>query len=295
MIVNILVIGMMEIFSNVSTDIVAESIDSPVVIAFEKFLDGLVKSDRESILKAIDCYHLKSKHMSPNEKDKCFVLFRDYYTSAIDSINLHLFNLRDMHAVSNGSKGSYVSINDGSWSQYGMDVLEEEAYEYLAESNSFLLDNFQTFVTDSIIKFMLLRAKEETQIFQRDAAIIISWKELAIRCLNWENYLKEYPNSFLIEDAKEFDKIYLSAFLSGTNNTRVFDREERWLDQKCVEEISKTFTWVIKNYPSSKLSSLLRDYLPILEKSNFLESSSIFEFLSRNGISPYYASRKLDR
>jgi len=275
-------------------EVFLEQISESGEIAYEKYLQELETDDRQSILKAIDFYQNNVKCMTPVERDLCFIIFRKYYLQVIDFENTRINSQREN--APKGNLDSSFSIDDGSWSKYGMDVLDEEAYEYVVESHSFLLNTFQPFVSESISEYLLLRAEEEKQIFQRDAAIMIHWKELAVRCLNWEDYLKKYNgSSMLIEDARELNNIYTSAFLSGTNNTRVFESDEKHLLKEWVSEISEAYKWVIDSRSSSSLAFLLQDYLPLLKESNFVESMNINEFLKKHEIEPYYASRTMAR
>ena len=292
-----LIIALTSLFAaDIASSSTNSKFDCCVVSEYEKFCHELETNCLENISSAINYYQERENCMTQNEKDRCFILFREFYINAIISQNTYINNLREMFSLSpQKSNTSIFSIDDGSWSKYGMDVLNKEGYEYLAESNNFLLNKFHRYVSDSINDFLLLRSKEEAQIFQRDATIKISWKDLAIRCLNWESYLKKYADSLLLDDAKTLNSIYISALLTGTNNTRVFESEHKWLDQRKVNEISDVYIWVIENYPSCNLSQILKGYLPVLKESGFIESLLIHNFLQIYEIEPYCASRILDR
>ena len=122
---------------------------------------------------------------------------------------------------------------------------------------------------------------------------MISWQDLAQRCILWEEYLKTYPESLVKTDARELYRIYVSAFLSGTSNTRLCWNYADWKDSPQQKEIHAAFEWLISEYPQNNISELAKAYLPILEKAGWSYTPSIDTFLEEHDIKPGYASRRM--
>lgn len=66
-------------------------------------------------------------------------------------------------------------------------------------------------------------ASQNQQSPLRDGALTISWDEIAQRAQFWESYVKQYPNSSFIDDARLLLSLYTSFLFKGMNNTPISD------------------------------------------------------------------------
>lgn len=102
-------------------------------------------------------------------------------------------------------------------------------------------------VTPDYEKYTLIVAQEEKELWESDAAVAISWKDLGERVITWENFMTKYPESKLKKDAESTCKMYRHAFLLGLDNTMVIEVSNNKMD----DEARKAFTEFAKNYPES--------------------------------------------
>lgn len=83
---------------------------------------------------------------------------------------------------------------------------------------------FKGKVSSDYENYIYQLSKEGKVLYQSDAGLIVSWKELGNRTIFWENFFKTYPKSHLAADAKVFYNNYLHDYLFGLDNTPTFDR-----------------------------------------------------------------------
>jgi len=133
---------------------------------------------------------------------------------------------------------------------------------------------YQPYVNDDIKSYIDIAAAESEQACTDDAALVISWPELAKRSLRAEAFIQKYPTSARIEDVRQQYDLYISNYLYGANNTPAFDYETQTLKDAARQsyyEAAKT--------PNSKLAGIIKQYLPILEKNKFKRTPEVEQFL----------------
>lgn len=111
----------------------------------------------------------------------------------------------------------------------------------------YYMNIFSGKLTPDYEKYTLIVAQEEKELWESDAAVAISWKDLGERVITWENFMAKYPESKLKKDAESTYKMYRHAFLLGLDNTPVIEFTTNEMD----EEAHKAFTAFAKNYPES--------------------------------------------
>ena len=58
-------------------------------------------------------------------------------------------------------------------------------------------DVFKDYVTDDYKEYLKIWAKDNEELYQADAGLMISFEELGERIITWENFLNKFPNSTL--------------------------------------------------------------------------------------------------
>lgn len=109
-------------------------------------------------------------------------------------------------------------------------------------------------VTADYERYTNIVAEEEKELWEADAAVSIPWKDLGERVVNWENFIKEYPESELKKDAEDTYKMYRHAFLIGLDNTPVIEITNNQMDA----EARKAFTEFVKKYPDSETTTYVK-------------------------------------
>ena len=111
---------------------------------------------------------------------------------------------------------------------------------------------------------------EDQVLFQSDAAIRISWRDVAKRVESREKFLIDFPNSKLTKEIKQELKEYQFAYLLGYDNTQT--HEQGKLNPENIEEFKR----FIRDNPNSETSTIIRELLP-----KQFDRDEIFDFVTK--------------
>ena len=170
--------------------------------------------------------------------------------------------------------------------QMGFIVAMTEGSIYLDKDPDFL-KQFSPYLSKRMNVFLEEYRDDINNPFMVDNSIIISFKELIRRMIFWENFSKDQPDFELPEYAyNEFEK-YVFYLMLGTGNTPIHD----WGNPMKVRiEILETYNSVIKQYPNSKASEYLKDFLKYLEQKKFIYDNSFHQY-GREKFPNFYGSQ----
>ncbi len=118
----------------------------------------------------------------------------------------------------------------------------------------YFLEIFENYVTPDYREFLKINAKEDEKLYSADAGLVISFEELGDRILTWENFLRQYPNSKLMEKAKTIYKSYQHTYLIGMVNTPVVDEQTGKIYPESLAEF-KRFS---EKHPDSPTTHLIK-------------------------------------
>lgn len=136
---------------------------------------------------------------------------------------------------------------------------------------------YQPYVADDIKAYIDIAASESEQVSLEDAALVISWPELAERTLRAEAFIKKFPASVRIDDVRKQYDIYIASYLYGANNTPAFDYETRVLDDKA----RRSYVEMSGHHQESKLAQTIKQYLPVLERNHYKRTPEVDDFLKK--------------
>lgn len=134
---------------------------------------------------------------------------------------------------------------------------------------------YQPYVNEDVKAYIDIAASESRQISLNDAALTITWPELARRTLRSETFIKQYPDSARIDDVRQQYNIYVSTYLYGANNTPAFDYDNKILSEKA----RLSYYEVAKSADKSKVAEIIKQYLPILEKNQYKRTPEVEQYL----------------
>lgn len=120
---------------------------------------------------------------------------------------------------------------------------------------------FKNKVTPDYNTYLEQLSNESESLYSADAGITISWKELGDRVIFWEDFIKKYPNSSLVNKAKETYDDYLYDYLFGMDNTPTFEYSTGVLYDENKEEFKR----IIKKYPKSNVTQKAKELMSLLE------------------------------
>lgn len=121
----------------------------------------------------------------------------------------------------------------------------------------FYRDLFGNYVTEEYREFISMNAEEDKVLWAADAGIGISWEELGERVINWENFVRKYPDSKLADRAKANYRLYQYSYLFGMDNTPTYDYQANTLYPENAEEFNR----FIKEYPESPTAKIAQQML----------------------------------
>lgn len=116
---------------------------------------------------------------------------------------------------------------------------------------------FKGKVTEDYENYLRIEAKENTVLFAADAGLNISFKELGDYLLNWEKFLKAYPESALLEKARSHYQDYGYTYLMGMDNTPTFE----FSDGKLYNDNRREFKRFIAQNPDSDFTRIVKAFL----------------------------------
>lgn len=258
---------------------------------YVSLIDSLNVYDISSI-KVLKDYINNKLCVSGELADSAYYLFFDFFnTSAknlIDSLETKYPNLVEKlyrHEEDSEVREFLELLND-----CGLDLFSTEENFYVNVQPDFFYETFKNNSSPSLKTFLELRNGDLKNGFSENAMLLISFNNLADRIYNWDKYLNNYPDTKLLNDeAKYFLKIYLETYLTGMDNTRLFDRESRIL----LPEIKLSYESYIKNHADTKSGMIIQEYYGILQRNQFEYSDSIDYILKKynlnlmHGIKPY--------
>jgi hypothetical protein len=279
----------------------AFAVDPPSPSDYEKLILKLDETKVSSIQSALDAYRQNRKPVSSAENDKDFMAFRSLFYGVMDkqdAIAAKVADLMSKHGKllrsNNGAISDYRFLKKDTelWQSYsnGLDVCESMGEFYISERPGFLADRFSQYVSHSILDYLKIRDKEMPQGFQTDASLEISYRQLAKRVHNWEDYLVKYPDSLLRKEAQDYYSQYLGTLLVGLDNSETFMTQDlsSGADEvppaKFNMQLIPIYEWYCKKYPTSKTSKIMQQYMIFLKNNNYQLNSSYEPFMKQQGI-----------
>jgi len=112
-------------------------------------------------------------------------------------------------------------------------------------------------VTEALSDLYLIKQSESDQPMGEDAALMISWDELAMRAYAVEQYIETYREDQLtIADAQFMYENYINTMLLGMNNTPIFDYEMHQFSK----DAKTAYTRFVEEHPNSVTSWMLKEF-----------------------------------
>lgn len=224
-------------------------------------------------------FELNGNQRSKKMNDSLFIeflkAFTIYQNSANDLLFDHpMYDTWNTLAYSPDNKvAPEATVFEDSVKEIGFMVAMTEGSIYLGKDPQFL-SRFRPYLSERMKDFLIEYQEDISNPFMDDGSIVIPITELIRRMMFWEDFSK-YEDFELPDYAiGEFEK-YLVNLMLGTGNTPIHD----WSDSlKVRPEMIKTYKTVIDQYPDSKASEYLKDYLIYLEQKKYRYDNSFHKY-----------------
>lgn len=166
-------------------------------------------------------------------------------------------------------------LDQGIWPE------EEEGHGYFTLSLARLASVASPFITGAAREALRIQVVEQVARTGSDASVGIPWDSLGERLAATDRFLVDFPDSRAGATVEKYRLRYLRAYLTGWENTSVFDRRTRVLRP----EVRRSFERFVDAHGTTVSGQVVRTYLDLLAKAEYRRTAEIVEFLRlRSGI-----------
>jgi len=247
---------------------------SDAIAEYHTFLNGLPRDGPNSIQTATAYFQQHFVNKSQRQRDAAFLAFRNFYYPAVKSADVLIDRKKWQEVENDWKKQEFLQwLGDN-----GLALCSSEGNYFIDESYSFLLCTFGRYVSKPLRDYLALRQVEMRRRYVEDAALRISFLEVAKRCVAWERYLREYPRSSLRSDAEYRYRDYLAILLEGMNKNCILDE---WSEdpKKWQRGIEEAYEYIIKDYGETRPGQLIAAYYSLVKRSGFKKTPEVEQFL----------------
>ncbi len=129
-----------------------------------------------------------------------------------------------------------------------------------------LNDKYGRHTTEALQELYAIKTMESSLPMAEDAALMISWEELAMRAYSVEQYIKTFgEDPMTIEDARFLYGNYINAMMLGMNNTPIFDYET----DQFSEDAKAAYERFVREHPKSTTAWMLREYMSYIASIDY--------------------------
>ena len=139
---------------------------------------------------------------------------------------------------------------------YGLEVVEIEEGFMLTEKKDFYYNIFKNYVSDDYRDFLKLDSENIDYLGYIDS-VYEHPEILENELINWENFLKKYPDSELKSQANSIYSDYQYDYI----NPLLSDSIKEALENGKTNELLKQYNNFIKKYPNSPTTEIIKYYL----------------------------------
>ncbi len=202
--------------------------------------------------------------------DSVFLSFRDRFLKMGEQITDRLDQANSIQATVLEDTSTSRQLTT-LLAKHGFALAYTEGNAYADEDNAYWTRLFDGTLTPAMQRYLRLRATEQSRRFSEDAALQISWDELAGRAVTWEQFADSYPD-FSWKDASRF-------WYNTMDNSRVFS------DSGTLEpEVRTSYEHLVAQYPQTQTAQLVAQCLTLLKQNGYRLSAAIDSLLRQHHI-----------
>lgn len=168
--------------------------------------------------------------------------------------------------------------------KYGADLVWSEGTAYLEPATPIVAASFRSYLSAPMREFLRIRAAEEAQGFSDDAALQISWSDLAARVATWDTFTTNHPDLAVVAESRDLYSIYLRTYLTGIDNSPVWD-DNGQLDPT----LRRSYEEFVRTYPRSRAGRIVAGYLRTLASDGYRHGPAASAYLAKAGVEPMSA------
>lgn len=210
------------------------------------------------------------------DADSVFLEARGSFAVAIDSVGSAMYGDGAFQAWVTGDSAA-VGEAEAWFRSRGLRLTWSEGSAYPSEDTGAWLRLAGPFVTTAMREYLARRDHDEAQGFTNDAALQIPWDSLAERIVAWDAFIEGHAGFVLVRDAEMWRGIYLRTYLTGLDNSRVFE-------DGLVPEVRRSYERFVERHGTTRTGRLLAEYLEVLRGSGGRETAEVHAFWRANDV-----------
>lgn len=255
----------------VLTELTARLDGDDLMPAFEYLTANIEKLTTEDATAALEAYTKKLQQRIPIFDATLENLQQKYWPDSNQDIltryNLTMDDLNNLDRLQEDSSLADVPDLKGlliTARQLGLQLQTAEGTYYFVVDYGNLLSALESGITDELTSWLKILASYYNDPAMKDAALIISFDELAKRIVAMEEFQVSFPDSHHSSRLNQMYENYLSVYLYGANNTPAYDYETKVLKPEAQASFEKT----VSTYQGYPLYNLVNDYLVELKATS---------------------------
>lgn len=164
------------------------------------------------------------------------------------------------------------AIEDGELKQLVTKIAEGK-YKLINVEGSFfpIIDygsfkKYEKYLPEDMKGYLNIKSLESDSPSMTDGGLIITWDELANRLIKTEKYLMKYPEGLKNEEILRLYGEYLIKYMSGGDNTPIYNME----DNKILEDVLESYKKTIVNNKNTITADIMSKYLKLIEENEYI-------------------------
>jgi hypothetical protein len=226
------------------------------------------------------------KHLNTPDAEKIFIEYFKDYRSLAERVDKRI--IRDTSLSEKLVQDEQVAdALQKALNPHGIELMFSEGMPYADISNDYLLRIFGLVLSPAMGEYLNLCKAEQKAPYLEDAGLLVSWDKYSDRIITWEKLLSAHPDFVWYEEARQRHSSYLDIFLTGVDNTPIFDE-----GHVLIPEVKKSYQRFLQLYAGTKSAEFLRDYYKVLEETEFRNGPLVEEFLRMHKVDSILTRQK---
>jgi len=231
------------------------------------FIDGNIEkvSEKDADVMVMELEKVQNLNIG-NYTD---ILFKENYQGELDKAMDHDSGEIKIDIIEN--EEIKTNIREMLYGGYKFVMLEGSYYPIV---NYEFLKKYIDYLPEDSKEYIEIMAVESNKLMSEDAALVISWEELAKRTLHAEAFLAEFSDSSRRDVVGNMYRMYMGAYMFGMNNTPIHE----WTDPKKIyDEVLNSYRDTTQRHEGTTTASILKEYLSILKKNDFKMNDDVLK------------------
>lgn len=255
-----------------------------------RLINNLLKLDNSSAKALVDSKDVLKgyfKNVAAKQCDSLYIAYSIYANLLLS----HIVNDTYYSQVAEGYFDVYNRFDElpsvyqpimAELNSYGIQLEDiGEGYADLSFYPDYFYEIFKPYTTEATKEYLRLIAFERAHEFLFDAAICITWEELAGRIINFEEYLDKYPQSMFVGDMQSRYSGYTRLLLVGCDNTPTCEIQQDGT-RKLNADVYNAYQKIIDTHKNKRLAKTLKEYCCLFEENDMLWNDEADDFLAEN-------------